>query len=90
MNKAKQLLADLDYLEKAGLTTEQLRSLHHWSDRRDRAERVSFAIARKYFAKEMTLKKNNVAFADRLRLVADLHQRSFAALVELALAKYPL
>jgi hypothetical protein len=90
MNRTEQLVADLDYLEAAGLTTDQLRSLHHWSDRPDAAKRVSFLVARNYFAKNQELKSNNLAFANRLRLIVDLHQRGLAQFVELALSKYPL
>ena len=90
MNTAQQLCADLEYLQRAGLTTEQLRSLHHWSDRPEAAARVTFATARNYFAKEQDMQANNAAFGARLRLVVDLHQRGFAALVEHALARYPL
>jgi hypothetical protein len=90
MHKTKQLLDDLQYLEAAGLTTQQLRSLHHWSNRPEAAARVSFATARSYFAREQNMQANNAAFADRIRLVADLHQRGFIALVEQALLMYPL
>ena len=90
MNRALQLIADLEYLERSGLTTEQLRSLHHWSGRPEAATRVTFAAAREYFAQGRDLKANNAAFADRLRLIADLHQRGIATLVERALLQYPL
>ncbi len=90
MNDVQRLCSDLDYLESAGLTLEQLRSLHHWSTRPEAAERVSFAIARNYFAKELPMKANNEAFAARLRLVVELHRGGFDALVKHALSKYPL
>lgn len=90
MKRTDQLLADLDYLEKVGMTVEQLRSLHHWSERSEANERVTFSSARDYFSYGHAMKSNNAAFADRLRLVADLHRRGLAGLVESALQKYPL
>ncbi|QHE86416.1 hypothetical protein [Hydrogenophaga sp. BPS33] len=88
MNRTDQLIADLDYLENAGMTVEQLRSLHHWSDKETR-ERVTFSSARDYFSHGHDMRTNNAAFADRLRVVADLHQRGLAGLVEIALLRRP-
>jgi hypothetical protein len=90
LNKAKQICDDLEYLENVGLTNEQLRTLHHWSDRPEAAARVSFASARDYFAKGQAMRANNAAFAERLHLIVDLHQRGLGALVEQALSKFPL
>ena len=73
MTKTEQLLADLDYLENAGLTEDQLRSLHHWSNRPEAAARVTFASARDYFGHGRDMKTNNSSFADRLRLVVTQH-----------------
>jgi hypothetical protein len=90
MKQTEQLLADLDYLEKIGMTVDQLRSLHHWSDHPEASGRVSFATVRNYFAKGQEMRSNNAAFADRLRLVADLHRRGLAGLIETAIHKHPL
>jgi hypothetical protein len=90
MNKTQQLLEDLDYLERVGMTAKQLRSLHHWADRPEAAVRVSFNSARDYFSRDRDMKSNNVAFAERLRLVAELHQRGLAGLVDQAIEKFPL
>lgn len=90
MKQTDQLLADLDYLEAAGMTVDQLRSLHHWSGRPEASERVTFSSARDYFSHGREMKSNNAAFAERLRLVADLHQRGLGGLVEIALLKRPL
>lgn len=49
MKRTDQLLADLDYFEMSGLTLAQLRSLHHWSDRPELSERVTFSSVRDYF-----------------------------------------
>lgn len=89
MNRTDQLLADLDYLEAAGMTVDQLRSLHHWSEK-DARERVTFSSARDYFAHGHVMRLNNAAFADRLRMVADLHRRGLAGMVEAALNRHPL
>ncbi|MGQ3083939.1 MAG: hypothetical protein ACT6SF_13285 [Hydrogenophaga sp.] len=90
MKQTDQLLADLDYLEMAGLTLAQLRSLHHWSDRPEASERVTFSSVRDYFSCGRGMRQNNAAFADRLRTVADLHRRGLAGLVEIARHKHPL
>lgn len=90
MNRTEQLVADLQYLKAAGLTTDQLYSLHHWSDRPEAAKRVTFTTALNYFKKDQELKANNAAFANRLRFIADCHQRGLAGLIEQALAKYPV
>lgn len=90
MKQTEQLRADLDYLEKVGMTVEQLRSLHHWSDRPEASKRVTFSSARDYFAQGQEMRSNNAAFAERVRLVADLHQRGLAGLVDIALRKLPL
>lgn len=90
MKNTEQLLTDLEYLEAAGMTIAQLRSLHHWSDRPEAMERVTFSSARDYFSQGREMKSNNAAFADRLRCVADLHQRGLVGLVENALRRYPL
>lgn len=90
MKRTDQLLADLEYLKTAGMTIDQLRSLHHWSDRPDASKHVTFSSARDYFSQGQEMRSNNAAFADRLRHVADLHQRGLAGLVETALQKYPL
>ncbi len=89
MSKAKQLLEDIDYLEGAGLTTDQLRQLHHWGGDPARETRVTFSSTRSYFAKDQAMLDNNAAFADRVRLVAQLHQQGLKALVELALKQIP-
>jgi hypothetical protein len=89
MNRTDQLLADLDYLEAAGMTVDQLRSLHHWSEEETR-ERVTFSSARDYFSHGHAMRSNNAAFAERLRFVADLHQRGLAGLVDAALQRHPL
>lgn len=47
MSKANRLLEELDYLELAGMTVEQLRSLHHWAGTRTEAM-VSYATVREY------------------------------------------
>jgi hypothetical protein len=90
MKQTEQLLSDLDYLEKAGMTVDQLRSLHHWSDRPEASRRVTFSTARDYFSNGQQMRSNNAAFAERLRLVADLHQRGLAGLVDAALHRHPL
>ena len=51
MNKARQLLEDVGYLEQVGLTTAQLRQLHHWGGDPEREARVTFTSTRSYFSK---------------------------------------
>lgn len=88
MSKAAQLLADLDYLERVGMSVEQLRSLHHWAGKATEA-RVSFATVRDYFGHGRDMRANNLLFAERLHLVADAHRRGMPAMVEVALRMYP-
>ena len=73
MSKNKQLLDDLNYLESAGLTVDQLRSLHHWAERPGSEERVTFNSARDYFARGHEMGKNNSVFAERLHFVVEAH-----------------
>jgi hypothetical protein len=89
MSKNNQLLDDLAYLESAGLTVDQLRSLHHWAGRPGSEERVTFNSARNYFKREHEMGANNSQFANRLHFVADAHKRDIAALVEMALRTIP-
>lgn len=88
MSKAAQLLEDLAYLERAGMTVEQLRSIHHWAGTQTET-RVTYASVRDYFGHERDMRDNNSAFADRLHLVAELQRRGIAAMVEVALRIYP-
>ena len=90
MNQTEPLLADLDYLQRAGLTVTQLRSLHHWSDRPEAASRVTFESALQYFSKGRDMKANNAAFAERLRFIVETHKRGLSAVVDGALQKYPV
>ncbi len=90
MEKANQLLADLDYLEQAGMTVDQLRSLHHWSERPESEQRVTFGTVRDYFGHGREMRSNNSDFAERLHLVAQLRRGDIADLVSLALKVHPL
>lgn len=89
MSKNSQLLVDLSYLESAGMTVDQLRSLHHWAGRPGSEERVTFNSARNYFSREHEMGANNSLFAARLHFVADAHKRDIAALVEMAVRSIP-
>lgn len=89
MKRTNQLLADLDYLEKAGMTIGQLRSLHHGLDG-ETADRVAFRSARAYFSHVHPMKSKNAALVERLRLVTDFHQRGLERLIAEAIRKYPL
>lgn len=89
MSKNKQLLDDLTYLESAGLSVDQLRSLHHWAGRPGSEERVTFNSARDYFARGHEMGRNNSVFAERLHFVAEAHKRDMSKLVELAVSTFP-
>lgn len=89
MGKTKQLVEDLNYLEGVGMTVAQLRLMHHWGGDREREGRITFATARSYFEKERDLLENNDAFANRLRLVANMNRRGLSALVEHSLSQFP-
>lgn len=88
MSTATQLLEDLDYLEQAGMTVEQLRSLHHWAGT-STEKKVTYATVRDYFSHGRDMRENNTIFAERLHLVAQTHRRGIPALVEIALRAYP-
>jgi len=88
MTKAEQLLEDLAYLERAGMTVEQLRSLHHWAGTHTEAK-VTYATVRDYFGHERDMREKNSTFAERLHLMAELHRRGIPALLEVALRIYP-
>jgi len=90
MNQTEQLVADLNYLQAAGMTVEQLRSLHHWADRPEAASRVTFESAVNYFSKGQGLKANNAAFAARLRFIVEAHRQSLSAIISNALHSYPV
>jgi hypothetical protein len=89
MSQHTQLLADLDYLESEGMTTQQLRSLHHWAGRPDAERRVTFNSLRTYFKRELEMEANNSLLAARLHFVADAHKRDLSALVEGAIRALP-
>lgn len=89
MSKAKQLLENLDYLERVGLTVAQLRRLHHWGGDPAREARVTFESTRSYFAKDQEMLENNSSFADRVKLVAEVHRQGLPAIVEMALCHIP-
>jgi hypothetical protein len=89
MSKNTQLLADLAYLESAGMTVDQLRLLHHWAGRPGSEERVTYKSARDYFSREHEMRANNSLFADRVHFVADAHKRDISVLVDMALRAFP-
>lgn len=88
MSTATQLLEDLNYLEQAGMTVEQLRSLHHWAGT-STEKKVSYATVRDYFSHGRDMRENNTIFAERLHLVAQTHKGGMPALIEIALHAYP-
>ena len=90
MNKQDQLLTDLDYLEQSGMTVDQLRSLHHWSERPESERRVTFAAVRDYFGRGRDMRSNNADFAERLHLVAQLRRGGIADMVSVALRVLPI
>lgn len=90
MTECERLLADLAYLEQAGMTINQVRELHHWSCRPSAVSRVTFDTLRSYFGKDRAMRENNARFAARVALVADMHRGGFSALVQRALAIDPL
>jgi len=87
MNRTAQAIEGLDYLERAGMTVEQLRQLHHWGEDPDRKKRVTFASARRYFDKDQEMRENNAMFSDRVHLVAVMHRGGMQSLVDHALTR---
>lgn len=86
----EQLVDSARYLEKAGMSGEQLSQIHHfWRSGR----RVTFSVTYKYFGVNKELRENNIRFAERLKFVAEqhmLHGQRFSNLVQQAVKKYPL
>jgi hypothetical protein len=86
----EQLIEDAGYLKAAGMSQEQLASLHHFS-LKDRVETFNSTLG--YFSQNRNLGLNNTNYANRLRFVAGEHRRSgkeFHLLVAEALVKWPL
>ncbi len=86
---AKELLTALDKVERAGMTVQQLRSLHHWSAALA-PSRLTFASVRANFEKGQELSYSNSRFSFRLVYVADRLPVNIPTLVAEALRRYPL
>ena len=86
----EQLVVDARYLKGAGMSQEQLSTLHHFS-LKDREE--TFKSTLKYFGKNRDLRHKNTDYANRLKFVAAEHRHSgtgFNVLIAQALKKWPL
>ncbi len=84
----ERLVEAVIYLQREGLTLEQLRSLHHTQRRPE-----TFASTCKYFAKKRELKTLNVAYAERLIFVANEHKQHCTPIkvsIAAAIARWPL
>jgi hypothetical protein len=86
----EQLVAAAQYLERNGMSVQQLRALHH---SRNQNSLASFASTYRYFGTNMDLGDKNVLYATRLIFVAEEHQKHGGIIssgVEKALAKWPV
>ena len=90
-HRSDQVVNAARYLQTAGMSTDELTALHHFSLS---GKRVTFGSIPRYFAGSKELQDNNAAFAERICYVASEHrvkpEKTFAALVRTALAKWPL
>ena len=70
----------LNYLQKAGMTLEQLRDLHHNPNRT-----TSYTSCLKYFSNKKELRENNLLFGVNLEFIAKNHadgEDCFSKLIE--------
>ena len=82
-----EIVEALTYLQRSGMTLDQLRDIHHSSARRE-----TFAAARQYFTRVKELRERNLSYGCRLRFLSEQHSKSsgdFSALVRDALLRYP-
>ena len=90
-HRSDQVVTAARYLQDAGMSSDELTALHHFSRS---GKKVTFASIPKYFAGSKELQDNNAAFAERICFVALEHrlkpEKSFAILVRTALAKWPI
>jgi len=88
MNICQRLVDAANYLEIQGMSTNQLRSLHHSIRRTE-----TYMSTRKYFGINKELRPINVAYANRLIHIAEQHQAkqgSISILISEALLRWPL
>jgi hypothetical protein len=81
------LVEIVQYLERKGMSVEQLRNLHHSQSRRE-----TFKTSQNYFSGKTTIRGNNILYCARLSYVAERHRttgRQFSELVQEALARHP-
>ncbi len=88
MATPSELLTALEKLEAAGMTVEQLRSLHHSAGTKNAAQ-VTFGSVRRYFEQGHPLRFSNQRFADRLIHAAEGLPASISTRVKDALNRYP-
>jgi len=84
----KQIVAAARYLQSTGMSTEQLRSVHH-----SNAGRETFASTFRYFGVKKELRPINIAYANRLIHIASEHRRGSGTLaqpIEQSLVQWPL
>jgi hypothetical protein len=90
-HRSDQVVNAARYLHTAGMSSDELTAIHHFSRS---GKRVTFGSILNYFAGSKELQANNGAFAERICYVASEHrmkpEKTFAALVHNALAKWPL
>lgn len=84
----ERLVGAVHYLQRNGLTVEQLRALHH-----PQRTPETFASTLRYFGSPKELRPLNRAYAERLIYVADEHRKGregMGQLVEQALSRWPM
>ena len=85
----KQIVKAAKYLQSAGMTSEQLSRIHHFSIK---ARTISFGQTVGYFSTDKNLRQNNLNFAKRIELVESEHRRApgnFDAMVAQAVRQVP-
>lgn len=84
----ERLVDSARYLERQGMSVQQLRSLHHSTTRPE-----TYRSTYRYFGDNKELKQVNIDYANRLIFVAEQHRQgngAISTLIEQALQRWPL
>ncbi|PZO18229.1 MAG: hypothetical protein DCF26_08355 [Burkholderiales bacterium] len=84
----ERVIDSADYLERQGMTVQQLRSMHHPMTRLE-----TYSATYRYFGIIKDLKRLNADYAHRLIFVAGQHRLGLgglSTLIEKALVRWPI
>ena len=69
----KQIVKAAEYLQNAGMTSDQLSRIHHFSAK---GRTISFGQTISYFGIDKNLRQTNLNFAKRIEFVESEHKRT--------------